>query len=92
MAKQKSFDQKFWEDAHGRVVVWQSPNKWLAGWFIGMVINWFVPFGLVHRIVGTVSFVALVVWALLEVTQGVNYFRRTIGLLVILLLILTRFI
>lgn len=92
MSQQKSFDQKFWEDSHGRVVVWQKPNKFLIVWFVTTVLTWFTPAGWFERIVGTISLAALVVWAIIEVFSGVNYFRRTIGFLVLLTLVLVRVI
>jgi len=85
----KSFSQKFWEDSHGKVVVWQKPNIWLMSWFITMILGWFVPAGFIQKTLGWISLAALVIWALLEIKDGVNYFRRTVGLLVILLLILS---
>ena len=35
--------------------------------------------------------VALVIWCLLEIVRGVNYFRRALGLIVLLLIIATFF-
>ena len=86
----KSFNQKFWEDNHGKVVVWQSPNIWLWTWFITMVLNWFLSYARAVQVIGFVSLAALIFWAILELARGVNYFRRLLGLMVLLLLIITR--
>ena len=87
----RSFSQKFWEDKHGRVVVWQKPNLWLSIWFATMVINWFLPNGWLIKALGWASLGSLIIWATLEASRGVNYFRRLIGMLVLLSIVLTRF-
>ncbi len=89
---QQTFSQKFWRDKHGREVIWQSPNKWLGLWFVTMVLNWFLLRGLVEKVIGTISLIALIIWAWLELTKGVNYFRRVVGLLVLLILIVSRLV
>lgn len=86
----RSFSQKFWEDRRGNFVVWQKPNKLLMYWFFVTLVNLFIPHGIVHEIVGWSSLIALIVWAAWEAFKGVNYFRRTIGWLVLLLLIVVR--
>lgn len=88
----KNFSQKFWEDKNGNAIVWQPPNKWLSLWFITMVLGWFLPRGLVEQAIGLISLVALIIWAGLELTKGVNYFRRLIGLLVLLVIIVSRLV
>lgn len=90
MAKQRTFDQKFWEDRHGRVVVWQKPNKFLITWLVTTMITWFTPAGGFESVVGKISLASLIVWAFLELTRGVNYFRRTVGFLVLVTLVLVR--
>jgi hypothetical protein len=86
-SRQRSFSQKFWVDKRGNFVVWQKPNMFLGFWFIVTIINLFIPAGWVHTAVGTVSLLSLIIWAVWEVTAGVNYFRRTIGSLVLLLIV-----
>ncbi len=88
----RTFSQKFWEDKNGNFVVWQKPNKFLWTWFITLFIGWFVPLGWPQKLLAWISLIALVIWAFLEATRGVNYFRRTIGTLVLILLILVRII
>lgn len=92
MNSSRNFSQKFWEDVQGKVIVWQSPNIWLATWFITMVAGWFLPLGWPQKLLSYVSLLSLIVWAVLELTKGVNYFRRLIGLLVLLLLLAGRFL
>ena len=89
MSKQKNYT--FWEDKRGNFVVWQAPNIWLWIWIVTVVASWFIHFpNLIQNIMGWVSLIALIIWAVLEMTSGVNGFRRLIGLLVLLLLVMVR--
>lgn len=85
-----TFWDKFWRDKHGRDVIWQRPNIFLATWFLATAITWFIPFGTTERVLGIISFVAIVIWAWLEITKGVNNFRRTIGVLVLVMAVINR--
>lgn len=60
----------------------------LSFWLVSMILNLFVPFGWLHGLIGTLSLLSLIIWAVWEATAGVNYFRRTIGILVILLIVI----
>ncbi len=78
---------KIWRDKKGRVVVWQMPNAFLIGWalltIIGLMTN-----GNTSSIFRDIGLASLVVWALLEVFKGVNYFRRVLGLVVLVYILL----
>lgn len=89
MASAKLWD-KFWKDKHGRVVVWQSPNAALWTWFISMLLSNVLPYGQLNFVVELVSFGSLFTWAWLEIADGANYFRRTLGVIVMLATILSR--
>ncbi|HSX53300.1 MAG TPA: hypothetical protein VLF90_02945 [Patescibacteria group bacterium] len=88
----QSFSQRFWEDGQGNVVVWQTPNRFLYTWIVTTVIGWFLPFGWFERFVSLVSLVAIVIWAILEAWKGINYFRRLLGILVLVALLITHFL
>jgi len=79
-----------WKDHEGKVVLWQWPNIWLITWMIALTVSWFLPPGKLTDCLGLISFVALVVWALLEIFKGVNYFRRLLGLAILVMLIVNR--
>jgi hypothetical protein len=55
---------------------WPNPPLWiaLAGALVGRLTH-----GRAHWIATAVFFMALTVWAYLEVTDGVNWFRRVLG-------------
>jgi len=80
----RTFNEKFWHNDRGQVVVWQKPNIYLATWGIITVVNWFLPLDWIEKSLGFVSLIAIIVWGVLEVYSGTNYFRRLIGALVLL--------
>lgn len=88
--QQRSFSDKFWKDKNGNVVIYQTPNVWLIGWFI----LWFasiLTYGNTSRVLGLIGSVVLAIWALLEIFQGVNYFRRILGAVIFLAIIASIF-
>jgi hypothetical protein len=90
-AKKRSLDDKFWHDKNGKFVVFQPLNIWIVLWFMFSLLAQIVRSHPFHALFGWVSFGALVVWALLEVVSGVNYFRRLLGLTILLLTLAMHF-
>ena len=74
---------KIWRDDEGRVVIWQNPNKWLIGWLIFTFLSLFFT-GLTADILGWIGSAALIIWSLLEIFKGANYFRRGLGFIVLI--------
>lgn len=77
----------FFKDRRGRVVIGQAANPPLLAWFILVVINYFVH----SAAIAWLATAFLFTWAFLELYQGVNYFRRILGLIVFVSLIVTHF-
>lgn len=75
--------ERIFHDKSGRLVIFQKPNPPLLIFAAGMCVAAFTH-GRVKIWTGSFAFVALAVWALLEAVSGVNYFRRALGLLVLL--------
>lgn len=86
----RSFWDKFWRDKNGEDVIWQRPNIFLITWFVCTVINLVLSYSFLKQALGLIGLVALFVWSLWEVTTGVNYFRRLLGLIVLVLLLAGR--
>jgi len=86
----RTFAEKFWENEHGQPVIWQKPNIYLTTWIVCTIINFFLPFGDLAKLVGFIGLISLIVWAVLEVCSGVNNFRRLLGGLVLLVLLASR--
>lgn len=85
----KPFDN-FFRDGQGKVVIWQRPNTTLWTWFVSMILSNILPDGQLNFVAELVSFSALFIWAWLEIASGANYFRRTLGVIVLALTITSR--
>lgn len=81
---------KFWKDKDGNVVIWQRPNAWLITWVVLTLASLFIN-GTLSYILWYASLADLAVWAILEVWKGVNYLRKCLGAVVLLLIILALF-
>jgi len=81
---------KFWKDKTGKVVIWQSPNLPLWAWIISTSLSKVLPHGQLNFAVSLISFGALFTWAWLELSRGVNYFRRCLGAVVLIASIASR--
>jgi hypothetical protein len=80
---------KFCKDTSGRIVIWQSPNVPLAGWFICMIASKLAEKGQFATGLGYVSSAFLFTWAYLEITAGANYFRRLLGLVILISIVVS---
>lgn len=87
----KTIVDKCIKDKNGKVVLGQSPNVPIAGWFLFFVAAYIVPAGVIQSGLSSVSTALLIVWAYLEIAQGVNYFRRALGITVLSLIFLNYF-
>lgn len=70
------------------MVIWQMPNVWLIGWAVFTCLALFFTGGF-GDICFWVASAFLVVWSLLEIIIGANYFRRALGLVVLIYAIAT---
>lgn len=72
------------------IIIFQKPNLPLITWGVATVAAKFISHGTLHQVLSAIAFVAIVIWALLEIFSGVNYFRRALGLIVLALSIYSR--
>ena len=81
--------RRFFEDRHGRIVLWQWPNlplwTWAAATLCARILE-----GRPHDVAALIAFGALFTWAWLELFAGVSPFRRMIGAVVIVASIASR--
>lgn len=63
------------------------PNRWLIGWAVCDFASLLVPTGTTERVAWWLGTIALAIWAYLEISQGINYLRRGVGLIVMLLIL-----
>ena len=83
------FDQTF-RDSQGNLVIAQPPNLPLLVGITATLLKLAVTSGNLHTGLDAVAFGSLFTWAWLELFEGVNYFRRALGLLVLVGLIASR--
>lgn len=81
----------FWHDKDGNFVVVQAPNKLIIVWFITFILSELIHVQPIKFILSWGAFIMLVIWAIREIREGANYFRKSLGVLVFLLALLTRF-
>lgn len=78
------FDRTF-RDGDGNIVVAQKPNLPLVVGLAATGLKFLVPTsGNLATGADLIAFGFLFTWAWMELSNGVNYFRRTLGLIVLL--------
>jgi hypothetical protein len=80
---QQDLWDRIWKDKNGHVVIWRTPNVALSGWAILTVLSLLVS-GRTADVLSWIGSVSLIIWSLLEVFKGDNYFRRALGLVVLI--------
>lgn len=83
------FDQIF-RDSEGKIVLAQTPNLPLITWLVASILQLIFTTGKINIGLEVLSFGAVFTWAWEELFQGVNYFRKALGLFVMIILILAK--
>ena len=81
--KDSLFDRIF-RDSSGQIVVTQMPNLPILVWVGAISLKLIFTSGQTYLLLDTIAFGALFTWAWEELFQGVNYFRRSLGLVVLI--------
>jgi hypothetical protein len=76
------FDRTF-RDSEGKIVIAQMPNLPLLVGLGASLLQLVLPSGNLQTGLDLVGFGALFTWAWQELFDGVNYFRRALGLVVL---------
>lgn len=84
------FDKTF-RDNEGNIVIAQPPNLPLLVGITATILKLIVKSGNIHTGLDAIAFGSFFTWAWLELFEGVNYFRRALGLLVLIGVIASRF-
>lgn len=87
----RRFAHTFIRDKNNKVVIWQFPNLPIIGWFVCTVLARFFRVGNLHAGLANLGSGLLFVWAYLEITQGASYFRRALGLVVAIAVVVRYF-
>jgi hypothetical protein len=72
----------FFKDQNGRVVLFQWPNVPLGSWLVLKLLSAVTSSQPLKMDINLLSMAVLLIWAYQEITTGVNYFRRLLGLVV----------
>jgi len=89
LSKTTLFDQ-FFRDSEGNIVIGQPPNLPLITGIVMTILQAIMPGGTWQTGAGLVAFGVWFTWAWQEIFAGVNYFRRLLGLIVLVSLIALR--
>ena len=84
---ENSLLDKTFRDSEDNIVIAQPPNLPLLVGITATVLTLIVKSGNIHISLDAIAFGSLFTWAWLELFQGVNYFRRALGLAVLIGLI-----
>lgn len=87
--KNTLFDQVF-RDSEGKIILAQMPNLPLIVWIVASLLKIVFTTGRINLGLDLIAFGSLFTWAWEELFQGVNYFRRVLGLLVLVGLIASK--
>ncbi len=83
MTTQNTLFDKTFRDDNGNIVIAQPPNPPIIVWGIASLLQ-LVFTGDVNTGLEVLAFGCLFTWGWLELFQGVNYFRRGLGLIVLI--------
>ncbi len=77
------FDRTF-RDSQGQIVIGQMPNLPIIVWLTATLLNLIPANSNIHTGLDAIAFGCLFTWSWLELFTGVNYFRRVLGLVVLI--------
>ncbi len=83
----RSLWDRIWRDRSGKIVFYQAPSPWLIGWAVLAIVSVLSPSNHVASIFWWLSLGVLTIWSVIEIRGGVNYFRRGLGVFVLLMII-----
>lgn len=78
------------KEASNKTVIFQKPNGPLIVWLAALVLSKIFTEGYWYSFFSVVSYGALFTWAWLEIFYGHNYFRRTLGVVILCFAVLSR--
>jgi len=88
-AANQTFTDRIFKDKDGNVVLGQFPNVPLLGWMVFTILSWILPDGRLGNASESLGRAFLFTWGYLELTAGVNYFRRALGAVAIVFVLLS---
>lgn len=80
-AKETTLFDRIFRDSEGNIVIAQAPNLPVLVGVAAAFLQYALPSGQLQRATELIAFGALFTWAWQELFEGVNYFRRALGLI-----------
>ena len=78
---------KFIRDKDGEVVIWQFPNIPLWSWIIFTLLAMVITHGRGHNFSTKLAQASLFTWAFMELHSGKSLFRRVLGGVVLIIIV-----
>ncbi|MEH2258584.1 hypothetical protein [Nostoc sp.] len=75
---------KTFRDSNGKIVIAEMPNPPLILWIVASLLTLVFTGGKINTVLEFLANGSLFTWAWMELFQGVNYFRRALGLAVLI--------
>ena len=85
-----TFLDTIFRDDKGEFVIIQPPNLLIIIWFTASILKLVFPKGDLYTGLDFVAVGSLTIWSFLEIFQGVNYFRKGLGVVVLIGLIASK--
>lgn len=85
-----SLVDRCFRDSQGRIIVIQSANLPLKLWFYFGLASWVLGRFSIGYYFGLARDISLIYWAYLEIRHGVNLWRRFLGLVILIVVIVGR--
>lgn len=82
----------FFKDKDGKWAIVAFPNVLLAAWIAIIILTKFIPENNLHLSLSLLGSAVLFAWAYLELTDGTSYFRRVLGAVILLAVIIGYFL
>lgn len=79
-AKEATWFDRIFRDSEGNIVIAQMPNLPVLVGLTATFLQFIIPSGSIQTAFDWIGFGALFTWAWQELFEGVNYFRRGLGL------------
>jgi len=81
---ENTFFNQVFRDDEGKIVLGQPPNLPIIVWIVATLLKMIFTTGQINTGLELIAFGVLFTWAWEELFQGVNYFRRALGLIVLI--------
>lgn len=86
-AQEPTLFDRIFRDSEGNIVIAQMPNLPILVGIGATFLQFLLPSGKIQTTFELIAFGALFTWAWQELFEGVNYFRRALGLIALVGLI-----